>query len=277
MILFGVSNMLSDIYGCVMELGQKVTRIVVNVPEQKRERTKDLATRLAELTERPCIELLDDFIPEEGEEYFVVPTTAEKMVLVEYLKDNYHLQFSQLIHPTAYVSPYARIGQGVYIGAKSVISPGCVLKDHVFVHAGVTVGHDTVLHEYVRLNPGCNIAGHVEIFDSTMVGLGASVIQELKIGKRVVVGAGAVVIEDVPENTLVAGVPAAVKKFYGNKMNGTENDHVSVGNDPKQELVSLFSTLCLIKKIQEDIKNLLSSPNLAVLDTSKGKQTQDSH
>ncbi len=214
MVLFGVGNMLSDIFEGVHLVGKRVTRIVINVQEQKRERTKDFATRLRELNERPLIIPLDDFVPVEDEEYFVVPTTPKKSVLIEFLKNTYRLQFSQLIHPTAYVSPYAKIGQGVFIGARSVIGPGCVLKDHVFVNRGVCVGHDTVLHEYVRLNPGCNIAGHVQIFEGATIGIGANIIEELVIGKESMVAAGAVVIRDVQEKTLVAGVPAVVKKVY---------------------------------------------------------------
>jgi sugar O-acyltransferase (sialic acid O-acetyltransferase NeuD family) len=214
MIIFGVGNMLSDIYECIHELGKKVTKIVTNLPEQKRDRTKGFKTRLQELNAQPLIIPLDDFSPELGEEYFVVPTTPKKSVLIDFLKKTYQIKFAQLIHPTAYVSPYAKIGQGVFIGAKSVIGPGCVLKDHVFVNRGVTVGHDTVLHEYVRLNPGSNVAGHVEIFARAVIGMGANVIEELVIGKGAVIAAGSAVIEDVEEKTLVAGVPAVVKKVY---------------------------------------------------------------
>ncbi len=217
MILFGVSNMLSDIYECVHLQNKKITKIVLNAPELKRERTKDFETRLSEFRERPLIMPLEEFSPQKGEEYSVVPTTSRKSVLVEFLKRNYQLQFAQLIHPTAYVSPFAKIGQGVFIGANSVISPGCFIKDHVFINHGVTVGHDTILHDYVRLNPGCNIAGHVKIFDNAIIGLGANVIEELVIGKGAVVAAGAVVIRDVKEKTLVAGVPAIVKKVYNRR------------------------------------------------------------
>ena len=214
MILFGVSNMLSDVYDCVNALDKKVTRIVLNEPEQKRERTKDFETRLKELNERPMISRLDDFEFIKNEEYFVVPTTPKKSDLIAFLKKTYRMQFSNLIHPTAYVSPYAKIGEGVYIGVRSVIAPGAVLKDFVFVNRGVTVGHDTVIHEYVRLHPGCNVGGHVEIHANAMIGMGANVIEELVIGKGAVVAAGAAVIGDVKGKTLVAGVPAVVKKVY---------------------------------------------------------------
>lgn len=214
MILFGVSNMLSDVYDCVHALGKKVARIVFNKPEQKRERTKDFATRLKELNEHPLISNLDDFEFSQDEEYFVVPTTPKKSELIEFLEKTYQMQFSQLIHPTAYVSPYAKIGQGVYIGARSVIAPGAVLKDHVFVNRGVTIGHDTVIHEYVRLQPGSNIGGHVVILANATIGMGANVIEELVVGRGAVVAAGAAVIKDVQDRALVAGVPAFVKKVY---------------------------------------------------------------
>jgi len=214
MVLFGVSNMLSDVYDCVNALGKKVTRLVVNAPEQKRERTKGFETRLQELNERPFITPLDDFTPEESEEYFIVPTTPQKAVIIEFLKKKYKLRFARLVHPTAYCSPYAKIGQGVFIGANSVVGPGAVLMDHVFLNRGVTVGHDTVIHEYARIQPGSNVGGHVEIFANAMIGIGANVIEELVIGKGAIVAAGAVVIEDVLARTLVAGVPAIVKKVY---------------------------------------------------------------
>jgi serine acetyltransferase len=95
-----------------------------------------------------------------------------------------------------------------------VIAPGAVLKDHVFVNRGVTVGHDTVLHEYVRLQPGSNIGDHVEIFSNTTIGMGTNMIEELVTGRGAVIAAGAVIIKDVMENTLVAGIPAVVKKVY---------------------------------------------------------------
>jgi len=217
MILFGVGNMLSDVYDCAAALGKKISRIVINIPEQKRERTKGYEKRLQELNERPLITPLNEFKPDEGEEYFVVPTTVKKADLIEFLKITHQLRFAQLIHPTAYISPYAKIGQGVFIGAKTVVGPGCILKDHVFVNRGATVGHDTVLHEYVRIQPGSNIGGHVEIFKGATIGLGANIIEELVVGRGAVVAAGAVVIKDVKEKTLVAGVPAVVKKVYDDR------------------------------------------------------------
>jgi UDP-perosamine 4-acetyltransferase len=42
------------------------------------------------------------------------------------------------------------------------------------------------------------------------VGIGATVIEKVRIGAGAFVGAGAVVIRDVPDNVVVAGVPARI-------------------------------------------------------------------
>jgi len=83
--------MLSDIYDCAYELGKKITGIVINAPKQMRERTKGLERRLLEFDEQSQINSLDDFVPEEDEEYFVVPTTPQGNIFTEIFKSSYNL------------------------------------------------------------------------------------------------------------------------------------------------------------------------------------------
>lgn len=55
---------------------------------------------------------------------------------------------------------------------------------------------------------------HKEIWigDNVWVGAGGIILPGCRIGNNCVVAAGAVVCSDVPDNTMVAGVPAVVKK-----------------------------------------------------------------
>ena len=64
-----------------------------------------------------------------------------------------------------------------------------------------------------------------------MVGANAVVIEGCRIGKNSVVAAGSIVINDVPENVVVAGVPARVIK---------QKDEKTVS---KTELVDALRTL----------------------------------
>ena len=46
-----------------------------------------------------------------------------------------------------------------------------------------------------------------------MVGVGATILGLIRIGNNVSIGAHAVVISDIPDNVVVAGIPAKIKKI----------------------------------------------------------------
>ena len=56
-----------------------------------------------------------------------------------------------------------------------------------------------------------------EIGDNSLIGMGATVLNGAKIGRNCIVGAGALVKEnmEVPDNTLVVGIPARNVKTLG--------------------------------------------------------------
>ncbi len=53
----------------------------------------------------------------------------------------------------------------------------------------------------------------VIVEDDVLIGANAVVIEGVRIGRGAVVAAGSIVIHDVPENAVVAGVPAKVIKI----------------------------------------------------------------
>lgn len=212
LVLFGVSNVLSDIFDCAMALSRPIKTIVMNQPEVLRDRTRSVHERVTCLHPRPIIQDLKEFKPRQGEEYFLGTTAEKRGDLANHLENEFGIHFCSLVHPTAYVSPLATVAGGVFVGAKSAIGAEVQIGSHVYINRGVTVGHDTVLGDYSRLNPGCDIAGHVTLGRGVTVGIGATIIEEVDIGDGALVAAGAVVTRDVAKRTLVAGVPATVKK-----------------------------------------------------------------
>ena len=50
------------------------------------------------------------------------------------------------------------------------------------------------------------------IEDDVLIGANAVILEGVRVGRGAVVAAGAVVVADVPENTVVAGVPARIIK-----------------------------------------------------------------
>lgn len=215
LVIFGTSNILSDIFDCAIANQLAISKIVIHLPEDIGARDRSLSSRIEALQaigQTPIVQNLNDFSPSENELYILGPTTPTRANLAIEIKRRFKIQFAQLIHPTAYVSPLAKLNEGVFIGANSVIGPGVNLEEHVFINRGVTIGHDTHIGAFSRIQPGCNLGGLSQIGIAVTVGIGATLIERLIVGDHAFVGAGAVVTGDVTNNTLVVGIPAKFKK-----------------------------------------------------------------
>ncbi|MFD5277158.1 gamma carbonic anhydrase family protein [Pseudarthrobacter sp. NPDC058362] len=143
---------------------------------------------------------------------------------------------SPAVHDSAFVAPTASIigsatlaaGSSAFYGvsvradtAPISVGEGTNLQDNVVLHADpgfpcsvgarVSVGHAAVVH-------GCTVE------DDCLIGMGATVLNGAVIGAGSLVAAGAVVLEGtiIPPRSLVAGVPAKVRR----ELTGEEYDGV---------------------------------------------------
>lgn len=116
--------------------------------------------------------------------------------------------FATVQHPSAIVSPFSTLEEGVQVMAGAIIQPGCFIGKNSIINTRASVDHDCVIGNHVHISPGAVLCGSVVVEDNVQIGAGATVIQGVRIGKNSLVGAGAVVIRDVPEGTTVIGVPA---------------------------------------------------------------------
>ena len=98
------------------------------------------------------------------------------------------------------------INQGVIIQGSAKIDIG----DNVHLSYGskLVVGN-LILEHSTRLQ---HVANPIRICNNVWVGAGAIILGGVTIGKNAVIAAGAVVTKDVPENTIVGGVPAKILK-----------------------------------------------------------------
>lgn len=113
-----------------------------------------------------------------------------------------------VIHPNAFVSPRANLGIGTAVFAGVQIHIGAEIGDGCIVNTSATVDHDCFLGDFVHVSPGARIAGGVSVGREAWIGIGAVIKENVSIGDRAIVGAGSVVLKDVPNDTVVVGVPA---------------------------------------------------------------------
>jgi len=122
------------------------------------------------------------------------------------------LQFCNVIHPTAVLTPFVSLGVGVVITAGTILTNQILVGSHVHINLDVTIGHDCVIEDFCTIAPGVHISGNVKLGTGVSVGTGAVVVQGVSIGSWSIIGAGAVVIKDIPERVTAVGVPARVVK-----------------------------------------------------------------
>lgn len=115
-------------------------------------------------------------------------------------------------HGEIRIGNHTSIEQNCHIIAadKLIIGDDCVLSSQVYV---ADCGHSCDIMEGSVMSQPLFVK-KTSIGDSCFIGTGAKIMPGVKLGSHVVVGANAVVTKDVPDYTMVAGVPAQPIKRY---------------------------------------------------------------
>ena len=118
-----------------------------------------------------------------------------------------------------------KIGSFVEIQKNATIGARCKISSHTFVCEGVTVEDEVFIgHGVMFINdayPRATTRGRLQteagwkvvetrIRQGASIGSGAVILCGITIGEGAMIGAGAVVTRDVPDHSIVVGVPAKI-------------------------------------------------------------------
>ncbi len=127
------------------------------------------------------------------------------------------------------IGAFVEIQKGVKIGKKCRISSHTFICEGVTIEDGVFIGHNVTFINDKKprsVNPDGTMTSEKNWFlqrilvkKGASIGSSATILGNVTIGENAIVGAGAVVTKDVPDNTVVAGVPARVLRNF------TTNEH----------------------------------------------------
>lgn len=117
-------------------------------------------------------------------------------------------KFVGVIHPSAIVSPFARVAPDAQILARAVVQPHASISEGCIVNTGAIIEHHVSLGAWSHAAPGSVICGCVRLGESCHVGAGAIVKQGVRLGPSTLVGVGAVVLKPFEGNGALVGNPA---------------------------------------------------------------------
>jgi len=117
-------------------------------------------------------------------------------------------RFVSIVHPTAYVAPSARIGDGCIVAPFAHVGAYAQVGDHVLLNVHSSAGHDSRIGPYCVCSPYSVVNGGSELGAGVFLGTHATITPEIRVGAGSRVAAGAAVYRDVPGGSLAAGNPA---------------------------------------------------------------------
>jgi len=124
------------------------------------------------------------------------------------------------------INEETKIGPFVEIQKNSVIGKRCKISSHTFICEGVIIEDEVFIGHGVMFTndlypKAVNDDGSLQnendwqviktmVKRRASIGSNATIIAGITIGENAIVGAGSVVTKDVPDGTIVAGVPAKI-------------------------------------------------------------------
>lgn len=106
-------------------------------------------------------------------------------------------RFPPLVHPFAWLSNRASIGDGTQLGAGCVVQSGAKIGVNSIINTRSSVDHDSLLGEHCHLAPGATVCGDVRVGAGSFIGAGATIIQGVTVAAETFIKAGSLTAKDI--------------------------------------------------------------------------------
>jgi sugar O-acyltransferase (sialic acid O-acetyltransferase NeuD family) len=111
-----------------------------------------------------------------------------------------------LVSHTAYVSAYAKVGEGTVVLHRAVINAAASVGVNCIINTGANIEHDVVIGDHTHISTGAMINGGCHIGSGVFIGSGAVLKQGITVADSVIIGAGSVVLNSIYEPGTYYGV-----------------------------------------------------------------------
>lgn len=120
-------------------------------------------------------------------------------------------KLATLIASTAYVSKYAKIGQGTVIMHQAFVNAGAEIGENVIINTLANIEHDACIGNQCHVSTGAMINGDCKIGTNCFIGSQSVLANAVFVCSDVVVGAGSFVRKSILQSGIYSGNPAVFK------------------------------------------------------------------
>jgi sugar O-acyltransferase (sialic acid O-acetyltransferase NeuD family) len=104
-----------------------------------------------------------------------------------------------VIAPSAYVSPYAKLGAGTIVMQGAILNAGVVVGDNCIINSRALLEHDSQISSHCHISTGTVINGNVVIGTGSFIGSGSVIKEGVSVGIDSVVGMGIALRHDISD------------------------------------------------------------------------------
>ncbi|MDE0582105.1 acetyltransferase [Planococcus sp. A6] len=166
-------------------LGQQVLKYSISGTDEDLPKLREKGYNSA------CVTIGDNFL-------------REKLVC---LLEDLNFKLPSFIDPSAIVSPYSEIGEGVFIGKNAVINAGSSIGKGSVINTASIIEHNCTVEEFVHIAPGSVLCGDVSVKKNTHIGANSVVREQITIGPDSIIGMGSVVVTNISSKSIAYGNP----------------------------------------------------------------------
>jgi acetyltransferase EpsM len=154
----------------------------------------------------PYLGVINSYLSYLKDNCFFIIAIGDLIVRQKLINSMNHVNWINVIHPSAIISDSVSLGLGIYIGPNVVINADTTIEDHCIINTGSIIEHDVKINKNVHLAPRTTVCGGVNIGENTFVGSGTIIINKRKqefisIGNNNFICAGSTIVNSLLDNT----------------------------------------------------------------------------
>ncbi len=120
-------------------------------------------------------------------------------------------KLAKIIASTAYVSKYAKIGEGTVVLHQAFVNAGANVGCNVILNTATNIEHDAVIGDHCHISTGTMVNGECKVGERCFIGSQSVLANCITIGDDIVVGAGSLVRKSISIKGIYTGNPAILK------------------------------------------------------------------